>query len=182
MTIGSGPLPERCERLYRICRTVVRAVRTRTERRGAGEDGGISRCGWDRTIPVERIWRDDATHTQRNRGAANGGPRATRVLKTKGLIMTTDRIVHDLKVLVRDAEELVEATAHDVTERAKEARVRLRRAVAAAQESCEELQEKAVAGARAADTVIRDHPYQSIGVALGVGVLLGVLAMGRRGG
>lgn len=95
--------------------------------------------------------------------------------------MTTDRVVHDVKLLVRDAEELVEATAQDVSDRAKEARARLRRAVASARESCDGLQQKAVAGARAADTVIRDHPYQSIGVALGVGILLGVLAVGRRG-
>ncbi len=96
--------------------------------------------------------------------------------------MTTDRLMSDLKLLVRDAEELVEATAQDVSDRAKEARARLRRAVASARESCDELQDKAVAGARAADTVIRDHPYQSIGIALGVGVLLGVLAVGGRRG
>ena len=94
--------------------------------------------------------------------------------------MTTDRVVHDLKLLVRDAEELVEATAHDVSDRAKEARAQLRRALASARESCEGLQEKAAAGVRAADTVIRDHPYQSLGVALGIGVLLGVLAASRR--
>ncbi len=95
--------------------------------------------------------------------------------------MTTERLVSDLKLLVRDAEELVEATAQDVSDRAKEARARLRRAVALARETCDGLQDKAVAGARAADSVIRDHPYQSLGIALGVGVLLGVLAVGRRG-
>ncbi len=94
--------------------------------------------------------------------------------------MTTDRVLHDLKLLVRDAEELVEATAHDVSDRAKEARVQLRRALAAARESCDSLQEKTAAGVRAADAAIRDHPYQSLGIALGVGVLIGVLAAGRR--
>jgi ElaB/YqjD/DUF883 family membrane-anchored ribosome-binding protein len=94
--------------------------------------------------------------------------------------MTTDRVVKDVKVLVRDAEELVEATAQDVTDRAKEARARLRRALACAKESCEGLQQKAVGGARAADSVIREHPYETIGIALGVGVLLGVLAAGSR--
>jgi ElaB/YqjD/DUF883 family membrane-anchored ribosome-binding protein len=33
--------------------------------------------------------------------------------------------------------------------------------------------------ALAADKVVRDHPYQTIGIALGVGALIGVLA-GRR--
>jgi ElaB/YqjD/DUF883 family membrane-anchored ribosome-binding protein len=40
-------------------------------------------------------------------------------------------------------------------------------------------EEKAAERARAADKVVRDHPYQTIGIALGVGVLVGFLA--RRG-
>ena len=40
-------------------------------------------------------------------------------------------------------------------------------------------EEKAAEHARAADKVVRDHPYQTIGIALGVGVLLGIFA--RRG-
>jgi hypothetical protein len=40
---------------------------------------------------------------------------------------------------------------------------------------------KVVTGAKAADRTIRDHPYQSLAVALGAGVLLGVL-IGRRNG
>jgi len=37
------------------------------------------------------------------------------------------------------------------------------------------IQEKAVNSAKATDRVIRDHPYQTIGIAFGIGVLLGVL-------
>ena len=37
-------------------------------------------------------------------------------------------------------------------------------------------EEKAVERAKAADKVIREHPYQTIGIAFGVGLLLGVLA------
>ncbi len=36
-----------------------------------------------------------------------------------------------------------------------------------------------VAGAKYTDGQIREHPYQSLGIALGVGVLIGVL-VGRR--
>lgn len=94
--------------------------------------------------------------------------------------MKTNRIVADLKVLARDAEDLLEATAGDVTDKAKEARNRLRKAIAVAKDTCEGLQDKAVAGAKATDKVIRDHPYQSIGVAFGVGLLIGVLALRGR--
>ena len=36
--------------------------------------------------------------------------------------------------------------------------------------------EKARESAKAADKVVRDHPYQTIGIALGVGALIGALA------
>ena len=37
-------------------------------------------------------------------------------------------------------------------------------------------EEKAVERAKAADKVIRTHPYQTIGIAFGVGLLVGFLA------
>ena len=37
------------------------------------------------------------------------------------------------------------------------------------------IQEQTTAGARATDRAIREHPYESIGIAFGVGVLIGVL-------
>jgi ElaB/YqjD/DUF883 family membrane-anchored ribosome-binding protein len=55
----------------------------------------------------------------------------------------------------------------------------LERALARARTTCAELQEQTVASARAAakkaDAVVRDHPYESIGIAFGIGVLIGVL-------
>ena len=37
-------------------------------------------------------------------------------------------------------------------------------------------EEKAVERAKAADRVIRSHPYQTIGIAFGIGLLVGFLA------
>ena len=37
-------------------------------------------------------------------------------------------------------------------------------------------QEKAVDRAKAADKIIRDRPYQTIGIAFGLGLLIGILA------
>lgn len=90
-----------------------------------------------------------------------------------------DRLVQDLKNVARDAEELMKATAHEVGDKAKEARQRLNAALASARANCAHWEEKAVAGAKVADRTIREHPYESIGVAFGVGVLLGVL-LGKR--
>ena len=42
------------------------------------------------------------------------------------------------------------------------------------------LQEQTVAAAKAADEAVREHPYQAIGIAFGVGVLIGVLVARNR--
>ena len=89
--------------------------------------------------------------------------------------VSTEKLVSDLKTVARDTEELLKASAGEVSDKAREARARLAAAVERAKESCERLQEKAVAGAKATDKAIREHPYQSIGVAFGIGLLIGVL-------
>lgn len=94
-------------------------------------------------------------------------------------LISRERVWQDLKTLARDAEDLLKVTAGDMSEKGKELRARLQGALARAKTTCSELQEQAVASARAAakqaDTVIRDHPYESIGVAFGLGLLIGVL-------
>ena len=92
---------------------------------------------------------------------------------------STEKLMADLRVVVRDAEELLRATAGDMSEKAKESRARLSASLDSAKDACRRLEDKAIEGARAADGVIRDHPYQTIGIAFGVGVLLGVL-VGRK--
>ncbi len=89
--------------------------------------------------------------------------------------ISKEKIMTDLKVLVRDAEELMKVTASDLGEKAREARVKLAAALESAKGTCKQLEEKTIASAKAADKVIREHPYQSIGIAFGVGLLIGVL-------
>jgi ElaB/YqjD/DUF883 family membrane-anchored ribosome-binding protein len=95
-----------------------------------------------------------------------------------------ERMTTDLKMLARDAEDLLKATADNVSEKAKEARARLGAALERTKSTCQDAQEQTTAtvkaAAKKADTVIRDHPYQSIGVAFGVGLLIGVLVMRKK--
>ena len=89
--------------------------------------------------------------------------------------LSTEKLVTDLKRVVRDSEELLQASAGVVGDKAHEMRERLSGALESAKATCRKLEERAIAGARATDRVIRDHPYESIGVALGIGLLIGVL-------
>ncbi len=90
-----------------------------------------------------------------------------------------ERLVADLKLLVRDSEELLKATAGEAGEKLKEVRNRMAKAVESAKATCEDLQESTIKGAKAVDETVREHPYESIGIAFGVGLLIGVL-VGRR--
>jgi len=98
--------------------------------------------------------------------------------------MARERVLRDLKALASDSEALLKATAGDLSEKAREARRRVAGALERARETCAELQEQTVASARAAaqkaDSSIREHQYESIGIAFGIGVLVGVLVARKQ--
>jgi ElaB/YqjD/DUF883 family membrane-anchored ribosome-binding protein len=81
--------------------------------------------------------------------------------------------------LLEDAQALLAATAHVAEEKVVEARKRLTAAIEKGKETWNTVQEKAIAGAKATDQVIRDNPYKALGVALGVGVIIGYLLRRR---
>ncbi len=86
-----------------------------------------------------------------------------------------ERLVGDLKSVARDAEDLLKATAGQAGEKISEVRNRLSAALESAKATAQRLEEKTVAAARATDKTIREHPYESIGIAFGLGLLIGVL-------
>jgi ElaB/YqjD/DUF883 family membrane-anchored ribosome-binding protein len=81
--------------------------------------------------------------------------------------------------LMEDAQALLAATAHVAEEIVVEARKRLTAAIEKGKETWNNVQEKAIAGAKATDQVIRDNPYKALGVALGVGAIIGYLLRRR---
>jgi len=86
-----------------------------------------------------------------------------------------DKLLADLKAVVHDGEALLQAGAENLSEHGVAARERLSAAIDAARETKERLEERAVEGARAADRLVREYPYQSVGIAFGIGLLLGVV-------
>lgn len=92
----------------------------------------------------------------------------------------TEKIMTDMKRVVRDSEELLHDSKGALGEQAEALRETLADAVARAKEACVRLQGKTKQAAKATDACIRDHPYQSMGIALGVGVLVGWLISPKR--
>ncbi len=89
---------------------------------------------------------------------------------------TPEALLNDLRALVADAEKMMESA---VTEDGAEILTTLRTRFEAAQERFVELyagaRKKVVAGAKYTDEAIRANPYQSLAIALGAGLLIGVL-------
>jgi ElaB/YqjD/DUF883 family membrane-anchored ribosome-binding protein len=88
--------------------------------------------------------------------------------------------MHDLGDAVREGEELLGSAANEPGEKGRAVRAKLEAAIEKAKELYENLEEKTVAAAKRADETVREHPYQAIGIAFGVGLLIGVLAARSR--
>jgi ElaB/YqjD/DUF883 family membrane-anchored ribosome-binding protein len=86
----------------------------------------------------------------------------------------------DLGTLAEDARALMAATADVAGEKVGEARKRLAAALERGKEIYGRVRDKTVAGARAADEAVHEHPYQAIAIGVGVGALIGYL-VARRG-
>jgi ElaB/YqjD/DUF883 family membrane-anchored ribosome-binding protein len=81
--------------------------------------------------------------------------------------------------LAEDARALMAATADVAGEKVEEARKRLTSALDTAKELAGRVRDKAIEGAEAADEAVRENPYRAIGIAFGVGALIGYLLMRR---
>lgn len=94
-----------------------------------------------------------------------------------------EKLVTDLKILVADTEELLRATASQAGEKAAAARERIQRSLAGAKVKLAEtervLVDKTREAARATDQYVHDNPWAAVGVAAGIGFVLGLL-IGRR--
>lgn len=95
----------------------------------------------------------------------------------------TDKLMSDLRVVIADAEELLRMTADQAGEGAADLRSRLQARMHQAKADLANLQQAAVAKAQAAghaaDEFVHENPWKSIGVAAGIGLVVGLL-IGRR--
>jgi ElaB/YqjD/DUF883 family membrane-anchored ribosome-binding protein len=91
----------------------------------------------------------------------------------------TQATSHDTGSLAEEARELMAATADVAGEKVGDARKRLAAALDSAREIAGRVRDRAVQGAKAADEAVHEHPYQAIGIAFGVGALVGYLVSRR---
>ena len=97
--------------------------------------------------------------------------------------ITKDKLVQDLKIVISDAEDLLRATASQAGEKAAAARAKIQDSLHSAKIKLAEAEDimidKTRQAARATDEYVHDNPWRAVGIAAGVGLLIGLL-IGRR--
>ena len=82
--------------------------------------------------------------------------------------------------LAKDARSLITATTDVASQKFGEARQRVVETVESAKQTAGRVRDQAVDYAKAADKAMHAHPYRAVGIAVGVGAILGFL-VSRRG-
>jgi ElaB/YqjD/DUF883 family membrane-anchored ribosome-binding protein len=91
----------------------------------------------------------------------------------------TQAVSNAMGTLADDARALMVATADMAGDKVNEARKRLAATLDSGKEIYGRVRDKAVEHAKVADQAVHEHPYQAIGIALGVGALVGYLVARR---
>jgi len=94
-----------------------------------------------------------------------------------------ERITQDIKAVISDAEELLRATASQAGDQIAAARERIQDSLYRAKVKLAEVEGIVVDStrevARAADEYVHDHPWRAVGIAAGVGFVVGLLVSRR---
>ena len=97
--------------------------------------------------------------------------------------VSKDRLVQNFRSVVADAEELLKATANQAGEKVAAARERIQDSLHTAKVKLAEAEDIVVQrgkqAARATDDFVRENPWQAVGAAAGIGLVIGLL-IGRR--
>ena len=94
-----------------------------------------------------------------------------------------DKLVQDMRVVIADAEDLLRATANQAGEKISVARERIQDSLHQAKVKLAEAEamvtERAKQAARYTDEYVHENPWRAIGVAAGIGLLLGLMISRR---
>lgn len=98
-------------------------------------------------------------------------------------ISTQQQLVTDMKSVIADAEDMLHATADQAGEKVATMRARIQERLQGARARLSEAEQvlvtKTRAAARATDTYVHESPWTAVGIAAGVGLLVGLI-IGRR--
>jgi ElaB/YqjD/DUF883 family membrane-anchored ribosome-binding protein len=90
-----------------------------------------------------------------------------------------EKLLNDLKALVSDAEELLKATANQAGEKVAVARQKIEQSLIEGKKALADAEKtfvkKSQECAEIADDYVRENPWSAVGIAAGIGLVLGLL-------
>ena len=102
---------------------------------------------------------------------------------SEALQVSKEKLMNDLHQGIADAEEMLKLTASQTGESAVQLRERVRERMGKAKAELVHLQqvtiEKAKAAGHATDVFVHENPWKSIGIAAGLGLVVGLLISRR---
>ncbi len=94
--------------------------------------------------------------------------------------VTKEQLIADFKTVVADAEALLKATANQGSEELDAVRAKAEQSIKAAKAKMADEQAAVLAktkeAAKATDVYVHEHPWAAVGVAAGVGLVVGLLS------
>ena len=97
--------------------------------------------------------------------------------------VSRDKLVQDLKIVISDAEDLLRATASTAGEKVVAAREKVQDSLERAKVKLAEVEDVIIdsgkQAARATDDYVRENPWRAVGIATGIGVIIGMLISRR---
>jgi ElaB/YqjD/DUF883 family membrane-anchored ribosome-binding protein len=98
-------------------------------------------------------------------------------------VAATAKLLEDLQAVMREAEAFLQATAKHTGEQAEAVRSRAGESLQQARECLSTMEEEALQGVRdaaaATQDYVRKNPWQSVAIAAGAGLLIGLLLRRR---
>jgi ElaB/YqjD/DUF883 family membrane-anchored ribosome-binding protein len=110
-------------------------------------------------------------------------PGAIAMETQQSAISEQQQLVTDMKTVIADAEDILHATADQAGEKVATLRARIQERLQGAKARLSDAEEALVAktraAARATDTYVHESPWTAVGIAAGVGLLVGLIISRR---
>jgi ElaB/YqjD/DUF883 family membrane-anchored ribosome-binding protein len=86
---------------------------------------------------------------------------------------SSEKLIYDLRILMRDMEDFARDAGRKLTHRSRK---ELGQALERIKGACRSIENETATWMRSTDRTIRHHPYQAVGAALALGIVVGLIA------
>ena len=109
--------------------------------------------------------------------------KSKRIESESAISLNKQKLVEDLRIVIADAEEILRVTADQAGEKIVELRGQISERLEDAKERLIEVENELIgrtrAAAQATEVYVQENPWQAMGIAAGIGLLIGIFSCRR---